>query len=163
MLKEHKTRVLPLYSQLAPDKQYRVFEEASDDARMIVLATNVAETSLTIPGVRYVIDCGKSKEKIFDDRLSMSSFAVQWVSKASAEQRAGRAGRTGPGHCYRLYSAALFGKLANYSKPEILRSPLNQTLLQLKALGIDNILQFPFVTMPPVASIKSSLKQLALL
>ena len=81
---------------------------------MIVLSTNVAETSLTIPNIRYVIDSGKSKEKVYDKKLSMSRFQVQWISKASAEQRAGRAGRTAPGHCYRLFSAALFSKLPDY-------------------------------------------------
>ena len=150
-----KVRILPLYSQLSPDKQYRVFAQdaVDDDTRLIVLATNVAETSLTIPGIRYVLDCGRSKEKVFDDRLSMSSFKVQWISQASAEQRAGRAGRTGPGHCYRLYSAALFSKLADYSKPEILCTPLDQTMLQLKALGVEDLARFPYVTQPPMASI----------
>lgn len=160
-----KVRILPLYSQLSPDKQYRVFapDATDEDTRLIVLATNVAETSLTIPGIRYVLDCGRSKEKVYDDRLSMSSFKVQWISQASAEQRAGRAGRTGPGHCYRLYSAALFSKLADYSKPEILRTPLDQTMLQLKSLGVEDLARFPYVTQPPMNSIQASIKQLALL
>ena len=113
--------VLPLYSQLSPEKQYKVFEAVPADTRLIVVCTNVAETSLTIPGVKYVVDSGRSKEKIYDKRLQMSKFTVQWISRASAEQRAGRAGRTGPGHCYRLYSSALFSKLEEFSKPEILR------------------------------------------
>ena len=96
---------------------------------MIVAATNVAETSITIPGIRYVIDSGRSKEKIYDKRLQVSQFQVSWISQASAEQRTGRAGRTGPGHCYRLYSAALYAKLQQYSDPEITKAPLEQTLL----------------------------------
>ena len=96
---------------------------------MIVVATNVAETSITIPGIRYVIDSGRSKEKIYDERLQVSQFQVSWISQASAEQRTGRAGRTGPGHCYRLYSAALYAKLQQYSDPEITKAPLEQTLL----------------------------------
>lgn len=91
---------------------------------MIVVATNVAETSITIPGIRYVIDCGRSKEKVYDKKLQVSQFQVGWISQASAEQRAGRSGRTGPGHCYRLYSAALFSKLEKYSDPEIMKTPL---------------------------------------
>ena len=89
------------------------------------MATNVAETSLTIPGIRYVVDSGRSKEKIFDDKLQFSKFAVSWISRASAEQRTGRAGRTGPGHCYRLYSSALFAKMDEFSQPEILKTPLD--------------------------------------
>ena len=102
---------------------------------MIVVATNVAETSLTIPNVRYVVDCGRSKEKLYDTKLQVSKFAIQWISRASAEQRTGRAGRTGPGQCYRLYSSALFSKMDEFSDPEILKAPLDQTVLQLKAIG----------------------------
>ena len=98
-----------------PDKQYRIFSEPKEGHRLIVLSTNVAETSLTIPNIRYVIDSGKAKEKVFDKKLSMSRFQVQWISKASAEQRAGRAGRTAPGHCYRLFSGALYAKLSDHS------------------------------------------------
>jgi ATP-dependent RNA helicase DHX37/DHR1 len=85
----------------------------------------VAETSLTIPNIRYVVDSGKAKEKVYDTKLQLSSFSVQWVSKASSEQRAGRSGRTGPGHCYRLYSSALFSKIKDFSDPEILKAPLD--------------------------------------
>jgi ATP-dependent RNA helicase DHX37/DHR1 len=88
-----------------------VFEKVKEGCRLIVVATNVAETSITIPGIRYVVDSGRSKEKVFDKRLQVSQFKIGWISQASAEQRAGRAGRTGAGHCYRLFSAALFSKL----------------------------------------------------
>jgi ATP-dependent RNA helicase DHX37/DHR1 len=105
-----------------------------------VVATNVAETSITIPGIRYVVETGRTKEKTYDKTLQISKFGVAWISKASAEQRAGRAGRTGPGHCYRLYSSALFSKMDEFSDPEILKSPLDQTILQLKALGANDLL-----------------------
>lgn len=92
---------------------------------MCVVATNVAETSLTIPNVRYVVDCGKAKERIYDKISGVQSFDIQWISKASADQRSGRAGRIGPGHCYRLYSSAFFDrKFPMYLEPEILRMPI---------------------------------------
>jgi ATP-dependent RNA helicase DHX37/DHR1 len=130
---------------------------------VIVVATNVAETSLTIPGMRYVIDSGRSKEKEFDEKLQFSKFAIKWISRASAEQRAGRAGRTGPGHCYRLYSSALFTKLDEFSPPEITKAPLDQTILQLKAIGVEDIFKFPYVTRPPLPSIRQALRHLAIL
>ena len=85
----------------------------------------MAETSLTIPGIRYVVDSGRSKEKVFDEKLQFSKFCIEWISRASAEQRMGRAGRTGPGHVYRLYSSALFSKMDEFSQPEILKTPLD--------------------------------------
>ena len=114
-----------------------------------MIATNVAETSLTIPGIKYVVDCGRAKEKVFDKYLQTSKFEIQWISRASAEQRAGRAGRTGPGYCYRLYSAAVFSKMDEFSQPEILKTPLDQVVLQLKSIGAKDLLMFPFVTLPP--------------
>lgn len=88
---------------------------------------------------------------------------MQWISKASAEQRAGRAGRVGPGHCYRLFSAALFSKIDDYSQPEILKAPLDQTLLQLKSIGVEDLLKFPYVTKPPLKSMHASIKKLTIL
>ena len=112
--------VLPLYSQLPTNQQLRVFDPPPDGSRLIVLATNVAETSLTIPGIRYVFDCGRAKEKKYDPVTGVQSFEVGWISKASANQRSGRAGRTGPGHCYRLYSSAVFERdFEEYAAPEI--------------------------------------------
>ena len=108
-----------------PEKQYKIFEKAKEGHRLIVIATNVAETSITIPGIKYVVDSGRAKEKIYDKKLSISTFKVTWISQASAEQRAGRAGRVGPGHCYRLFSTAVFQKLDQYAEPEILKSPLD--------------------------------------
>jgi ATP-dependent RNA helicase DHX37/DHR1 len=117
--------ILPLYSMLPTKEQLRVFEEPPEGSRLCVLATNVAETSLTIPGIRYVVDCGRSKERNYDKATGVQSFNIQWTSKASASQRAGRAGRTGPGHCYRLFSSAVYETdFEKFAKPELLRMPI---------------------------------------
>lgn len=141
--------VLPLYSQLPMEQQSRVFDPPPDGSRLIILATNVAETSLTIPGIRYVFDCGRAKEKKFDRATGIQTFDVGWISKASADQRKGRAGRTGPGHCYRLYSSAVFERdFAQFAEPEIQRAPIEGVVLQLKSMGIPKITNFPFPTPP---------------
>lgn len=141
--------VLPLYSQLQTKEQLRVFEPPPEDARLIVLATNVAETSLTIPGIRYVFDCGRAKDKKYDQATGVQSFEIGWISKASASQRAGRAGRTGPGHCYRLYSSAVFERdFAEHAEPEILRMPVEGVVLQLKSMDLQHVINFPFPTPP---------------
>ncbi|KAL0262749.1 putative ATP-dependent RNA helicase DHR1 [Diplodia seriata] len=144
-----KVHVLPLYSQLPTKQQMRIFESPPDGSRLIVLATNVAETSLTIPGIRYVFDCGRSKERIYDQTTGVQSFEVGWISKASADQRAGRAGRTGPGHCYRFYSSAVYERdFKEYAEPEILRTPIEGLVLQLKSMGIHQVVNYPFPTPP---------------
>ena len=107
-VKDAPLHVLPLYSMLPTEAQLRVFEPPPEGTRLCVIATNVAETSVTIPGVRYVVDCGKSKERKYDVETGVQTFEVDWTSQASAGQRTGRAGRTGPGHCYRLFSSAVF-------------------------------------------------------
>ena len=141
--------ILPLYSQLPIEAQKRVFQIVPENTRLIVLATNVAETSLTIPGVRYVFDCGRAKERKHELTTGVQSFEVGWISKASANQRAGRAGRTGPGHCYRLYSSAVYERdFKEHGDPEILSSPVEGVVLQLKAMGIKDIVNFPFPTSP---------------
>lgn len=141
--------ILPLYSQLQTKDQMRVFELPPENARLIVLATNIAETSLTIPGIRYVFDCGRSKEKQYDQPTGVQTFEIDWISKASAGQRAGRAGRTGPGHCYRLYSSAIYERdFAEYAEPEILRMPVEGVVLQLKSMNLQHIVNFPFPTPP---------------
>jgi ATP-dependent RNA helicase DHX37/DHR1 len=142
-----KVHVLPLYSQLPSKEQLRVFEAVPERSRLIVLATNVAETSLTIPGIRYVFDSGRAKERRWDS-AGVQTFETTWVSKASADQRMGRAGRTGPGHCYRLYSSAIYEAFKDFAEPEIYRSPLEGVVLQLKALNIARIDNFPFPTPP---------------
>jgi ATP-dependent RNA helicase DHX37/DHR1 len=151
-----KVHVLPLYSQLPTSQQLRVFEPPPEGSRLIVLATNVAETSLTIPGIRYVFDCGRAKEKKYDLVTGVQSFEVGWISKASANQRAGRAGRTGPGHCYRLYSSAVFERdFEEYAAPEILRTPLESVVLQLKSMGAP-VTSFPFPTPPDRTSLRKA-------
>ncbi|KAH7089607.1 P-loop containing nucleoside triphosphate hydrolase protein [Paraphoma chrysanthemicola] len=148
--------VLPLYSQLPTNQQLRVFEPPPDGSRLIVLATNVAETSLTIPGIRYVFDCGRAKEKKYDLITGVQSFEVGWISKASANQRSGRAGRTGPGHCYRLYSSAVFERdFEEYAAPEISRTPLEGVVLQLKSMGAP-VVNFPFPTPPDRESLQKA-------
>ncbi|KAI9270879.1 P-loop containing nucleoside triphosphate hydrolase protein [Sporodiniella umbellata] len=148
--KEAPLHVLPLYSMLPTEAQLRVFEPPPEGTRLCVIATNVAETSVTIPGVRYVVDCGKSKERKYDIATGVQSFEIDWTSKASAGQRAGRAGRTGPGHCYRLFSSAVFDhEFAQFSTPEIDRMPIEGVVLNMKSMFIDNVVNFPFPTPPP--------------
>ncbi|GMF43245.1 unnamed protein product [Phytophthora fragariaefolia] len=153
--------VLPLYSLLPNDEQMKVFDTPPENHRLVVVATNVAETSLTIPGIKYVVDAGRTKERVFDLANGISSFEVQWISKASADQRAGRAGRTGPGHCYRLYSSAVYDtEFQKFSSPEILCQPIDDLVLQMKAMGIHNVLQFPFPTPPDRQAVKNALATL---
>ncbi|XP_061623567.1 probable ATP-dependent RNA helicase DHX37 isoform X1 [Phyllopteryx taeniolatus] len=140
--------VLPLYSLLAPEQQAKVFRPPPPGTRLCVVATNVAETSLTIPGIKYVVDCGRVKKRFFDRVTGVSSFKVTWTSQASANQRAGRAGRTEPGHCYRLYSSAVFGDFSLFSEAEITRRPVDDLVLQMKDLNIEKVVNFPFPTPP---------------
>lgn len=156
--------ILPLYSQLQTKDQLRVFEPPPENSRMIVLATNVAETSLTIPGIRYVFDCGRAKEKKYDRMTGVQSFDIGWISKASASQRAGRAGRTGPGHCYRLYSSAVYERdFEEYAEPEILRMPVEGVVLQLKSMDLQHVVNFPFPTPPNRQSLAKAEKLLTYL
>ena len=155
---------LPLYSALPPDQQQRVFNSQSENYRLVVVATNVAETSLTIPGITYVVDSGKVKTKEYCPVTGMSQFRVVWVSHASAEQRAGRAGRTGPGHCYRLYSNAVMGNvMEKHTEPEISKKPIDGLVLQMKNLNIHRILNFPFPTPPSLSLIETAEKELQFL
>ena len=157
-------RILPLYSQLPTKEQLRVFEEPPEGTRSIVLATNVAETSITIPGVRYVFDCGRAKERKYDKTTGVQTFQVDWISKASAAQRSGRAGRTGPGHCYRLYSSAVYERdFPEHTEPEILRMPVEGLVLQLKSMDLQHVVNFPFPTAPSRTSIRQAEKLLSYL
>ncbi|XP_041643342.1 probable ATP-dependent RNA helicase DHX37 [Cheilinus undulatus] len=151
--------VLPLYSLLAPEQQAKVFRSPPPGTRLCVVATNVAETSLTIPGIKYVVDCGRVKKRFYDRVTGVSSFKVTWTSQASANQRAGRAGRTEPGHCYRLYSSAVFGDFSLFSEAEITRRPVEDLVLQMKDLNIDKVVNFPFPT-PPSAEALVAAEQL---
>ncbi|CAG8627079.1 1193_t:CDS:2, partial [Racocetra fulgida] len=129
--------------------------------RLCVVATNVAETSLTIPGITYVVDCGKVKERRYNANTGVQSFVIDWISKASADQRAGRAGRTGPGHCYRLYSSAVFNdQFQQFTIPEIHRTPIEGVILQMKAMNIDTVSNFPFPTPPDRDQLKKAEKLL---
>lgn len=140
--------VLPLYSLLAPEQQAKVFRPPPPGTRLCVIATNVAETSLTMPGIKYVVDSGRVKKRFYDRVTGVSSFKVTWTSQASANQRAGRAGRTEAGHCYRLYSSAVFGDFSHFSEAEITRRPVEDLVLQMKDLNIEKVVNFPFPTPP---------------
>ncbi|KAI9209866.1 P-loop containing nucleoside triphosphate hydrolase protein [Polychytrium aggregatum] len=161
---EAPLHVLPLYSLLSTKAQMMVFEPPPEGARLVVVATNVAETSLTIPNMRYVVDCGKVKEVgvtisrlRYDIHTGVQTFQIHWTSQASADQRAGRAGRVGPGHCYRLFSSAVFANyFEKFTKPEILRIPIEDVILQMKAMGIQNVVNFPFPTIPSRDQLKRS-------
>ncbi|CAO3641577.1 unnamed protein product [Mucor hiemalis] len=163
-VKDAPLLVLPLYSMLPTEAQLRVFEPPPEGTRLCVIATNVAETSVTIPGVRYVVDCGKSKERKYDIETGVQTFEIDWTSQASAGQRAGRAGRTGPGHCYRLFSSAVFdNEFEKFSTPEIHRMPIEGVVLSMKSMNIDNVVNFPFPTPPPRESLHKAEKLLGYL
>ncbi|KIO19381.1 hypothetical protein M407DRAFT_30988 [Tulasnella calospora MUT 4182] len=141
--------IVPLYSLLPKEKQMKVFERPPLGSRLVVVATNVAETSITIPGITYVVDAGRAKQRHYDIQTGIESFRVGWISKASGAQRSGRAGRTGPGHCYRLYSSAFYeNHFEKFDEPEILRMPIEGVVLQMKAMHIDAVVNFPFPTPP---------------
>lgn len=139
----------------------KVFDEPPPNCRLVVVATNVAETSITIPNIKYVVDAGRAKERKFDPGSGIQTFEVSWISKAAASQRAGRAGRTGPGHCYRLYSSAVFENYFDqHTKPEILRMPIEGVVLQMKSMNIDAVANFPFPTPPDRDSLRRAEKTL---
>ncbi|XP_059445205.1 pre-mRNA-splicing factor ATP-dependent RNA helicase DEAH10-like isoform X2 [Corylus avellana] len=158
-----KLLAAPIFSALPSEKQMRVFAPAPAGFRKVILATNIAETSVTIPGIRYVIDPGFVKARSYDPVKGMESLIIVPTSKAQALQRSGRAGREGPGKCFRLYPESEFEKLDDSTKPEIKRCNLANVILQLKALGVDDILGFDFMEKPSRASIVKSLEQLFLL
>ncbi|XP_015512446.2 probable ATP-dependent RNA helicase kurz isoform X1 [Neodiprion lecontei] len=156
--------VLPLYSLLPSYKQAKVFDPPPEGCRLCVVSTNVAETSLTIPNVKYVVDSGRCKTRLYDKVTGVNAFQVCYTSKAAANQRAGRAGRTGPGHCYRLYSSAVFNdQFEQFSMPEIQRKPVDDLLLQMKVMNIDKVVNFPFPSSPDVLQLKSAEKRLCIL
>lgn len=159
--KQEGMYVLPLYSMLPTAKQMRVFDPVPAGNRLVVVATNVAETSITIPGIRYVVDTGKAKEKVYEGDVGMSKFQVGWTSKASANQRAGRAGRTQPGHCYRLFSSNVYQNyFDDFEAPEITRTPVEGVVLLMKSMGIDKVESFPFPSPPDRAALRAALSSL---
>ncbi|KAI9753468.1 MAG: hypothetical protein M4579_005152 [Chaenotheca gracillima] len=152
---------LPLYAGLSTEQQLYVFEPAPEDTRKVILSTNIAEASVTISGIVYVIDSGFVKLRAFNPSTGIETLTATPVSKASATQRAGRAGRTKPGKCFRLYTEEAFrNSLPETTIPEIQRSNLAPVLLQLKALGIDNIARFDFLTSPPAELVMRALELL---
>ncbi|OJJ67312.1 hypothetical protein ASPBRDRAFT_210688 [Aspergillus brasiliensis CBS 101740] len=155
-----KIQVLPLFAALPQAAQQRVFVPAPPRTRKIILATNIAETSVTVSGVRFVVDCGKAKVKQFRSRLGLDSLLVKPISKSAAIQRKGRAGREAPGQCYRLYTEKDYLALDEVNTPEILRCDISQALLNMKARGVDDIMNFPFLTRPPREALEKALLQL---
>ncbi len=153
--------VLPVYSALPAEMQTKIFEPAPAGARKCIIATNIAEASLTIDGVYYVVDPGFSKIKVFNPKLGMDSLVVAPISQASARQRAGRAGRTGPGKCYRLYTENAFkNEMLSTTVPEIQRTNLANTVLLLKAMGINDLIHFDFMDPPPVQTLIAAMENL---
>ncbi|KAJ3333928.1 putative ATP-dependent RNA helicase dhr2 [Blyttiomyces sp. JEL0837] len=158
MLKDHewelpqeslKMHICPLFASLPPAQQAKVFAPTPPGFRKIVLATNVAETSITISGIRYVIDTGMVKVRAFNPKLGIESLSITPISKASARQRMGRAGREAPGVCYRLYTEEGFDSLEENTQPEILRCNLANVILTLKAAGVEDVVKFDFLDPPP--------------
>ncbi|UJR30298.1 hypothetical protein I4U23_017835 [Adineta vaga] len=160
-------KCIPLYSTLPPNLQQRIFEPAPANkpnggiGRKVVISTNIAETSLTIDGVVFVIDPGFSKQKVYNPRIRVESLLVTPISKASAQQRAGRAGRTRPGKCFRLYTEKAYKTdMHENTYPEILRSNLGSVVLQLKKLGIDDLVHFDFMDPPAPETLMRALELL---
>ena len=156
--------VLPIYSQLPTDLQARIFQKAPDGVRKCVVATNIAETSLTVDGIMYVVDPGYSKLKVYNPRIGMDALQVFPISQANANQRSGRAGRTGPGQCWRLYTERAYrDELLPCAVPEIQRTNLANVVLLLKSLGVQELLQFAFMDAPPQDNMLNSMYQLWIL
>ncbi|KAL8998153.1 MAG: hypothetical protein Q9169_002707 [Polycauliona sp. 2 TL-2023] len=153
--------ICPIYANLPSELQSKIFEPTPAGARKVVLATNIAETSLTIDGIVYVIDPGFVKENVYNARTGMESLVVTPCSRASANQRAGRAGRVGPGKCFRLYTKFAFhNELDENTTPEIQRTNLNSIVLLLKSLGINNLIEFDFMDPPPAETLIRALEGL---
>ncbi|HET6424402.1 MAG TPA: DUF3418 domain-containing protein [Planctomycetaceae bacterium] len=153
-----KPDLLPLYARLPAAEQQRVFQTGSN--RRIVLATNVAESSLTVPGIRYVIDTGTARISRYSPKSKLQRLPIESISQASADQRAGRCGRIDPGVCFRLYSREDYERRERYTPPEILRSNLASVVLQLEALGLGHIDQFPFLEPPKLEAVRDAYKTL---
>ena len=155
-----KLHVVPMYAALPPDKQLLAFEPVPEGDRKVVLSTNIAETSITIPGIRYVVDPGFVKSRSYNPGLGADLLQVLPISKAQAWQRTGRAGREGPGKCYRLFTEEAFMGLKEVAQPEIQRANLASVVLQLKSMNIKDPLTFDFMDPPPKASLIRALELL---
>ncbi|MCJ1273367.1 putative ATP-dependent RNA helicase dhr2 [Puttea exsequens] len=148
---------LQLFAKLPESAQQRVFQPTSPGTRKVIIATNVAETSLTVPGVRYVIDCGKAKTKQYLASMDMDTLLAKPISKSAAIQRKGRAGREGRGQCYRLYTEQTYLDMQKFTTPEILRSDLGHAILAIKARHMDDSNGFPFLDPPPRKALEKAL------
>ena len=153
-------RVVLLFAAMPPEEQMRAFEPAPPGVRKVVLATNIAETSLTINGIRYVVDTGLTKRRVYHPRSGVDELVVAPIAVSQATQRAGRAGREAPGKCFRLYCEDAMRSLEPHVTPELLRTNLSGVVLQLKAMGVDDILSFPFIDPPPREALVRSLELL---
>src|SRR5690606_20236302 len=150
--------ILPLYARLSNKEQQRVFQ--SHPGRRIVLTTNVAETSLTVPGIGYVIDSGLARISRYSVRSKIQRLPIEAISQASANQRAGRCGRLGPGVCIRLYSEADFNTRPAFTDTEITRTNLASVILQMLALKLGDIESFPFIEAPASNAVRDGFKLL---
>ncbi|XP_063627218.1 probable ATP-dependent RNA helicase DHX34 isoform X1 [Cydia splendana] len=158
--KTKKWIVLPLHSGLSIAEQDKVFDYPPEGVRKCIVSTNIAETSVTIDGIRFVVDSGKVKEMSYDSTTKMQRLKEFWISQASADQRKGRAGRTGPGVCYRVYSEKQYNEMDPFSTPEVSRVPLASLLLLMSSLGVSDVRRFPFVDTPPEQAIENALLEL---
>ncbi len=154
------TEILPLFARLSSEEQDRIFRP-STSGRRVVLATNVAETSLTVPGIRYVVDTGLARVKRYSYRNKVEQLQVEPISQAAANQRAGRCGRVADGICVRLYDEDDFRKRPRFTDPEILRSSLASVILRMKSLGLGDVARFPFVEPPAGRAIADGMQLLA--
>ncbi|UJR38210.1 hypothetical protein I4U23_030883 [Adineta vaga] len=153
--------ILPVYSALPSEMQTKIFDPAPPGSRKVVIATNIAETSLTIDGIYYVVDPGFVKQKVFNPKSGMDSLVVTPISQAQGKQRMGRAGRTGPGKAYRLYTERAYrDEMLSTNVPEIQRTNLASTVLSLKAMGINDLLSFDFMDPPPLETMIMAMEQL---
>ncbi|KAK9446505.1 adenosinetriphosphatase [Limtongia smithiae] len=156
-----KLEILPIYSQMPADLQAKIFDKAPRGTRKVIVATNIAETSLTVDGIKFVVDAGYSKLKVYNPRMGMDTLQITPISQANANQRSGRAGRTEPGIAYRLYTEAAFrNELYAQTIPEIQRTNLANTILLLKSLGVRDLMEFGFMDPPPADTMTSSLYDL---
>jgi pre-mRNA-splicing factor ATP-dependent RNA helicase DHX38/PRP16 len=156
-----KLSILPIYSQMPAEQQAKIFERAAPGVRKVIVATNIAETSLTVDGIMFVVDAGYSKLKVYNPKMGMDTLQITPISQANANQRSGRAGRTGPGKAYRLYTEVAYkNELYLQTIPEIQRTSLSNTVLLLKSLGVKDLLDFDFMDPPPQETISTSLFEL---
>ncbi|KAG6813096.1 hypothetical protein H0H92_013950 [Tricholoma furcatifolium] len=156
------TRLVPLalHAGLSTEEQLKVFEPAERGTRKVILSTNIAEASVTIDGIKYVVDCGFVKIRTYNPTTALASLSTVPVSVASATQRAGRAGRTSPGICYRLYPLSVFESLPSSTPAEVTRVDMTTPILQLKSLGIDDLMKFEWVSAPPAEIVLRALEGL---